>query len=201
MLNQQNDLIQYGEIHYYKNVISDPKRIIEIVEDTDSEINEDGILTKWQDWKSSDQNYVFGKQKQELPGDRQKTSKDLLQSIDFIKSAIHKASRHYAETHNINIGSMSSIAIGKYLTGKTMGSHVDSGDDGPRNPVISIVLYLNDDHEGGELHFEEQGVTIEPEAGSIIIFPSKKPYFHASLPVVSGTKYVSLAFWHIDSIS
>jgi Rps23 Pro-64 3,4-dihydroxylase Tpa1-like proline 4-hydroxylase len=80
-----------------------------------------------------------------------------------------------------------------------MGKHVDSGDDGPQNPVISVVAYLSDDHEGGELNFDEQGLTIKPKAGSIVVFPSRKPYFHASLAVTEGTKYVALGFWHLPS--
>jgi len=75
-----------------------------------------------------------------------------------------------------------------------MGPHVDdygNGDD----PNISVVLYLNDDYVGGELFFREQGVKIKPEAGSIVIFPSVEPYYHESLPVESGIKYMAPGFW------
>jgi hypothetical protein len=44
------------------------------------------------------------------------------------------------------------------------------------------------------LAFPEQDIKIKPEAGSLVIFPSVKPYFHASTPLVSGNKYMCPAF-------
>ena len=76
-----------------------------------------------------------------------------------------------------------------------MGPHVDSyGDE--RSPVISVVAYLNDDYQGGELYFPNQNIKIKPEPGSIVVFPSIAPYFHASLPIVSGVKYMIPGFWY-----
>ena len=49
--------------------------------------------------------------------------------------------------------------------------------------------YLNDDYEGGELHFDKLGLTIKPKAGDLYLFPSSYVYSHAAMPVTSGTKY------------
>jgi predicted 2-oxoglutarate/Fe(II)-dependent dioxygenase YbiX len=76
-----------------------------------------------------------------------------------------------------------------------MGSHIDSyGDD--RSPILSVVLYLNDNYEGGELYFKNQHVIIKPTAGSIVIFPSVEPYYHESREIQRGTKYMSPGFWY-----
>jgi len=75
-----------------------------------------------------------------------------------------------------------------------MGPHVDSYEDDTKQ-VLSIVLYLNDDYTGGELYFKNQDIKIKPEAGSLIAFPSTDPYFHESLTVTSGIKYISPGFW------
>ena len=56
-------------------------------------------------------------------------------------------------------------------------------------------MYLNDDYTGGELNFKDQGIKIKPSAGSIAVFPSRSPYFHESLPVLSGEKYMTPGFW------
>jgi predicted 2-oxoglutarate/Fe(II)-dependent dioxygenase YbiX len=60
---------------------------------------------------------------------------------------------------------------------------------------MSAVIYLNDDYEGGELRFPEQDVMIKPEAGSVIVFPSVEPFYHQSMPLKTGTKYMVPAFW------
>ena len=76
-----------------------------------------------------------------------------------------------------------------------MGPHADS-DESSKSPTISVVFYLNDEYEGGEIHFENQGVTIKPKAGDIVVFPSKLPYLHESKPILSGVKYMSPGFWN-----
>jgi prolyl 4-hydroxylase len=54
---------------------------------------------------------------------------------------------------------------------------------------ISIIGYLNDDFEGGQTFFDRQSLTVQPCAGSAIVFPANFLYPHQSLPVLSGTKY------------
>ena len=76
-----------------------------------------------------------------------------------------------------------------------MGPHVDNYGQPNLQTLMSAVAYLNDDYEGGELHFPEQNVTIKPSAGSIVVFPSEAPFYHQSLPVTKGAKYMSPAFW------
>jgi len=81
-----------------------------------------------------------------------------------------------------------------------MGPHVDNffdedQEDGT-NLALSLVIYLNDDCEGGEIEFREQGILLKPEAGSMIIFPSKRPYFHEAKQVAKGFKYMSTGFWY-----
>lgn len=50
---------------------------------------------------------------------------------------------------------------------------------------ITLMVYLNDDYEGGETTFND--VTIKPEAGMALFFIHEEK--HAGNPVTSGTKY------------
>lgn len=190
-------LNQYDKIHYYTNAISNPQEIIDVVEKTDSLLSEKTALTKWQNWGASDGLYIFGKQKKELVEYHDQGPDEVKEIISRIKKAIVAVSEDYQKIHNIGIGKLMPISISKYETGRAMGPHVDFyGGDGPQ-PVISVVAYLNDDYEGGEIEFKDQNIKIKPEAGSIVIFPSKEPYYHASLPVKSGIKYMTPGFWYI----
>lgn len=63
-------------------------------------------------------------------------------------------------------------------------------DHGPAYvATVSIVAYLNDDYEGGEIYFPRFNLTIKPKKGDVVVFPSTYIYEHASNDMISGTKY------------
>jgi hypothetical protein len=63
-------------------------------------------------------------------------------------------------------------------------------DHGPTYvTTVSIVVYLNDNYEGGEIWFPRFNLTHKPKAGDIVVFPSTYIYEHASQDMISGTKY------------
>jgi predicted 2-oxoglutarate/Fe(II)-dependent dioxygenase YbiX len=59
---------------------------------------------------------------------------------------------------------------------------------------LSVVYFLNDDYVGGELVFPDLALTIKPEAGTLICFPSDHNYIHGVNPVTQGHRY-SLVTW------
>jgi predicted 2-oxoglutarate/Fe(II)-dependent dioxygenase YbiX len=75
----------------------------------------------------------------------------------------------------------------KYGPGQHFMEHHDHGYS--YNCTVSLVAYVNDDYEGGELFFRLQGLNIKPKAGDLYIFPSNFMYPHQAMPVHSGTKY------------
>lgn len=75
----------------------------------------------------------------------------------------------------------------KYGPGQHFREHHDHGFS--YNCTVSLVAYINDDYEGGELYFRLQGLNIKPKAGDLYIFPSNYMYPHQAKPVLSGTKY------------
>lgn len=196
---------KFEKVYYYKNVVEDPISLINLIEKSDEKLTEKTSIPKWKKWTASgwlpeeslsqkDDLYTYGYQKRFSNEVDLDTDEDIKYINSILKQAISEASNHYAEDNGINIGQLAPISISKYFTGKSMGPHVDDYDNGD-DPNISVVLYLNDDYEGGEINFPEQNITIKPEAGSIVIFPSVKPYYHQSLPVISGIKYMSPGFW------
>lgn len=79
------------------------------------------------------------------------------------------------------------INLVKYYPGNHFSEHADDGAS--YKSVVSLVGYLNDDYEGGEIYFRLQDIKIKPEAGDLIIFPSNYLFPHQALPVKSGIKY------------
>jgi hypothetical protein len=59
---------------------------------------------------------------------------------------------------------------------------------------ISIVLFLNEDFEGGEFVFPDVHIQVKPKPGLLVCFPSDQNYTHSVLPVTQGTRY-SIVTW------
>ncbi|MES2319595.1 MAG: 2OG-Fe(II) oxygenase [Pseudomonadota bacterium] len=51
---------------------------------------------------------------------------------------------------------------------------------------LTFIIYLNDDYEGGATEFAWE--TIQPKAGSVLVFPHRLR--HQGAKVISGSKYV-----------
>jgi hypothetical protein len=63
-------------------------------------------------------------------------------------------------------------------------------DHGPAYvTTVSVVAYLNENYEGGEIYFPRFDLTIKPKTGDVVVFPSTYIYEHASNDMISGTKY------------
>jgi len=59
---------------------------------------------------------------------------------------------------------------------------------------ISVLIYLNDEYDGGKLEFKRLFYTLRPRAGMLVWFPSDVRYEHMAKPVISGCRY-ALVSW------
>jgi hypothetical protein len=94
----------------------------------------------------------------------------------------------YRKDHNImDLKYWEAFNFIKYGPGQHFQEHHDHGFS--YNCTVSLVAYVNDDYDGGELYFRLQDLNIKPDAGDLYIFPSNFMYPHRAMPVHSGTKY------------
>ena len=84
----------------------------------------------------------------------------------------------------------------KYQTGQEYKLHADAG--GGNNRVLSLVWYVNDEYEGGEIEFPYFNYKLKPPANSILFFPSNYIYAHIAHPVKEGTKY-AVVMWILEA--
>ena len=63
---------------------------------------------------------------------------------------------------------------------------------------LSIVYFLNDDYEGGELAFPDFNLTVKPEAGTLVCFPSDHNYVHGVRPVTTGHRYTLVTWMRVE---
>jgi Rps23 Pro-64 3,4-dihydroxylase Tpa1-like proline 4-hydroxylase len=190
--------VLHKNIHYYEGAVLDPYGLIEKIESIDHLLSAETGISKWADWTAYQSTYAFGKQKmirEHFFNKNHEAYNECRYIEKEITDAIMFASKDYESMHlGLDIGMLCPMSISKYFVGSQMGKHTDTHDD-DEGKTISVVLYLNDDYTGGEIEFEDQGLLIKPTAGSIMVFPSRKPYFHASKPVLSGEKYIVPGFW------
>lgn len=91
------------------------------------------------------------------------------------------------------------IQVLRYQPGQTYGFHHDQADYPDQKEYFrqwSVVLYLNDDFEGGGTDFIH--TYYKPKAGQALIFPSDWMFSHAGTEVVSGTKYVAVTWYYCN---
>jgi predicted 2-oxoglutarate/Fe(II)-dependent dioxygenase YbiX len=90
--------------------------------------------------------------------------------------------------------------IRMWSTGEYQPLHAD-GEDPEGNPneayIVDYgsVLYLNDDYEGGEIYFPDQGIDFKPNAGTVVFFPSNNMYIHGVREITNGIRYTTPYFW------
>jgi hypothetical protein len=82
-------------------------------------------------------------------------------------------------------------AIQRYKPNTNMGVHTDNALD--PSVQYGLIIYLNDDYEGGEVHYPDFNISIKPKAKSIIIHPASLP--HEVLQIKgSNTRYILSSF-------
>lgn len=186
------------KIVYFPGVISNIQDIINAVESTNSK-----AVSPWENWYAgADEEHIYGQIKYMRREFYNEEDEETLEKSKFIIESLcdnmAECAKVYADLFDISKDHLNfaisvlkqngtTIGINKYNENAHMGPHVDLND---RNQYIqyTIVVYLNDDYVGGELHFPNHNITVKPIAGSIAMYPSGHPYLHESINITSGRK-------------
>lgn len=91
------------------------------------------------------------------------------------------------------------FVLAKYAPGDACGFHDDAQSPiPPANGLryLTVIFFLNDVADGGELHFPVQDVKIKPKRGSVVVFPAQLTHPHEVLETRQD-RYV-LQTWVID---
>lgn len=195
------------EIWYWENALSFPEHLKDFIDKIDEEPDSYSRISKWENWTASDNSsLVYGKTKtinrsalKTTTGSDIVDKKTLYIANSFLM-AFQMCTDRYLDARKLDKNkynlSLDRIPIKAWNEGQSMGPHFD-GQDGNKDLAFSLVAYVNDDYEGGEISFPNHNVTIKPKAGSLIMFPSQEPYIHEVKPIVSGTRYMSPAHIYI----
>lgn len=190
---------------YYENVIPNPDNIIKAIEDLNARFlsgehgNAYTFVKEWKAWSYG--NTIFNMQKffpeSHNIKDEDYYAVEMREIADALYGSLQNAFDHYSKVlypfAERNIKSREhSIHLLKYGSGGHLPAHQDQGVS---TRVLSSVMYLNDDYDGGEIEFVNSGVKLKPSAGSIIFFPSNFLYVHEVHEITSGHRY-SMPHWY-----
>lgn len=118
----------------------------------------------------------------------------------FVNTLILKTANEYLDTvSNVKkaVNYSTPIRFNKYTVGKQMAEHVDhihSIFDGTAKgiPILSVLMLLNDDFEGGEFILKNKKIDLG--AGDMLIFPSNFMFPHKVEEVTKGERH-SIVSW------
>lgn len=190
--------VLHPEIYYYKNIIDNPQSIIDEIEKMDSLQTSSSQISPWKTWTAYNDTAVYGSVKEAYmhlfqnnnDADRHNSKVASMVAYNAIKMA-----EEYALETGVELGYLPVyFRISKYNTGVYMGPHVDSGYGEDDKSTVSMVIYLNDNYDGGEIEFPNHNIKIKPEAGSAVVFPSVG-CLHDPKPITSGNKYMIPLFF------
>ena len=65
---------------------------------------------------------------------------------------------------------------------------------------LSMLIYLNDGYEGGELTFNKFNYIIRPRAAAAVLFPSDHRYLHQAHTVTKGVRYAMVSWASVKGV-
>jgi predicted 2-oxoglutarate/Fe(II)-dependent dioxygenase YbiX len=195
---------------YYKNIVNDPASLIEKIEELDRKYVEASpapyktSVKPWVPWTYGDgENKLTFNVQKFIPQVKNIHESDIYKEEQtFISSelfgALDKTLNHYStELYPFAEKNIKSREHTMHLLRYDETGHLPAHQDqGISSRVLSVLLYLNDDYEGGEIEFRHSGIKFKPEAGSVLFFPSNFLYVHEVYPVTRGPRYALPNWYH-----
>lgn len=192
---------------YYKNVIPNPEHVIDLIENVakrmengehgDNLVQVDTWTPWWDDHMPEPFNYRKNIFRPEDVSDNCYYKDELREIGKEIFDALDKAFDHYCTIYPFAKNNIKSEELGSMVLRYDGGGHLPPHQDhGVSSRVLSVVTYLNDNYDGGEIEFRQSNVKIKPEAGSIVFFPSNFLYIHEVFPVRNGSRYAIPHWYH-----
>lgn len=112
--------------------------------------------------------------------------------------AIHALNRRLAAASGTAVEQGEPLQVLRYRPGGEYKPHFDAIPGFANQRAMTILVWLNDDYEGGETHFPTPGLKLKGRAGDALLFRNAGPdgrrdpaAGHAGLPVTRGEKLIA----------
>jgi prolyl 4-hydroxylase len=112
--------------------------------------------------------------------------------------AVHALNRRLGAVTGTSADQGEAIQILRYRPGQQYHPHLDFVRVSGNDRVLTALVYLNHDYEGGETCFVRTGLKVKGRKGDVLVFRNATSAGgpdpmseHAGLPVTNGTKYLA----------
>jgi prolyl 4-hydroxylase len=116
----------------------------------------------------------------------------------ILNPAVQALNRRIAAASGTDFRQGEPLQVLRYKPGQQYRTHLDAVPGLDSHRFLTLLVYLNDGYEGGELHFPQAGLTLKGRTGDAVMFrntlPDGRPdrmSEHAGLPVTRGTKWLA----------
>lgn len=126
---------------------------------------------------------------------------------DRVIELVRKAyAREIEPFFKCKLKSLEAPQVLRYSRGSHYKPHSDSDVINPatgrwrkaQNRDYSLLIYLDEDFQGGELIFPNFDYKLRPEAGMLAAFPSDFRYLHGAMPVLSGVRHAIVSWCAVE---
>ena len=111
---------------------------------------------------------------------------------------VHVLNRRIAAATGTDVRQGEALQVLRYRPGQEYRPHMDAVAGEPNQRILTALVYLNDDYEGGETSFLRTGLKFKGRKGDALVFRNALPdgraddmAQHAGLPVTAGEKLIA----------
>lgn len=86
------------------------------------------------------------------------------------------------------------VAMNNNISVIKVGGHMSEHHDEESKNAYGVVIYVNDNYEGGELVYTNIGLSLKPKAGMMLVHPASEYFSHKVNTVSGNDRYVITTF-------
>jgi len=150
----------------------------------------------WDGWIANSAEEWFDKK---ITPDHSPAHTEAFKIVKMIEEPLLKVIDIWAEKTNNPVPDFitRNYSVYTYRQGGHVGRHIDIDPTNPSHTMDwTILIYLSDDYEGGNINFPDQKIRFRPAAGSALCFRTIEP--HIAEEVIDGDKYFCFFYIHTE---
>jgi prolyl 4-hydroxylase len=127
-----------------------------------------------------------------------RTSDGMSFALVLENPAIHALNRRIAAASGTDVKQGESLQVLRYRPGQEYKPHFDAVAGEPNQRILTVLVYLTDDYDGGETLFLRTGLSFKGQRGDALVFRNAladgradEMSQHAGLPVARGEKLIA----------
>lgn len=119
---------------------------------------------------------------------------------DYLKNIKQRILATIKESYNINTEIyLDLLAIARWFPGMQQQPHSDNMQNTDHSHIhehreYGLVIYLNDDFEGGSTFYPQHNLYINPEPGKMAVHPASTDHMHGVTKIEGAVRYTLTSF-------